>query len=176
MYIFRLSETYLLRAEAYLEKNNSGATAADINVVRARAQAPLAAASQVDIDYLPDERLRELMYEELRMCTLCRMGRLKFYHKDTKCFAKNVKKTLSLRYDEYAVVRARHYVFQMPISRSGPTSPVLFSQSVGSRPTLSVQSSENVLETNPLRGFYSRRYSLVTRDCGKENLTARKRS
>ncbi|MDR0758206.1 MAG: RagB/SusD family nutrient uptake outer membrane protein, partial [Tannerella sp.] len=76
MYLFRLSETYLLRAEAYLGKNNPGAAATDINVVRARAQAPLAAASQVDIDYLLDERLRELMYEELRMCTLCRMGKL----------------------------------------------------------------------------------------------------
>jgi hypothetical protein len=76
MYIFRLAETYLLRAEAHLGKNNPGAAAADINVVRARAHAPLADASQVDMDYLLDERLRELMYEELRMCTLCRMGKL----------------------------------------------------------------------------------------------------
>jgi hypothetical protein len=75
IYVFRLAETYLLRAEAYLGKNNPGAAAADINVVRARAQAPPASASQVDIDYLLDERLRELTYEELRMCTLCRMGK-----------------------------------------------------------------------------------------------------
>ncbi|MDR3269831.1 MAG: RagB/SusD family nutrient uptake outer membrane protein [Tannerella sp.] len=76
VYVFRLSETYLLRAEAYLGKNNQSAAAADINVVRTRAKAPLADASQVDIDYLLDERLRELCYEELRMCTLCRMGKL----------------------------------------------------------------------------------------------------
>ncbi|MDR1223368.1 MAG: RagB/SusD family nutrient uptake outer membrane protein [Tannerella sp.] len=75
-YMFRLAETYLLRAEAYLGKNNRSAATADINVVRARAQAPPADASEVDIDYLLDERLRELYYEELRMVTLCRMGKL----------------------------------------------------------------------------------------------------
>jgi hypothetical protein len=75
-YMCRLAETYLLRAEAHLGKNNRSATAADINVVRARAQVPSADASEVDIDYLLDERLRELYYEELRMVTLCRMGKL----------------------------------------------------------------------------------------------------
>jgi hypothetical protein len=75
-YMFRLAETYLLRAEAHLGKNDRSAAAADINVVRARAQASPADASEVDIDYLLDERLRELYYEELRMVTLCRMGKL----------------------------------------------------------------------------------------------------
>jgi hypothetical protein len=74
-YVFRVAETYLLRAEAHLGKNNQAAAAADINVVRARANAPLANASQVDIDYLLDERLRELCFEEPRMVTLCRMGK-----------------------------------------------------------------------------------------------------
>jgi hypothetical protein len=76
IYLCRLSETYLLRAEAYLGKNNRSAAAADINVVRARAQALPAEASEVDIDYLLDERLRELYFEETRMITLCRMGKL----------------------------------------------------------------------------------------------------
>lgn len=76
LYVFRLAETYLLRAEAYLGKNNPSDAAADINALRARANAPLVNASQVNIDYLLDERLRELMYEELRMVTLCRMGKL----------------------------------------------------------------------------------------------------
>jgi hypothetical protein len=75
-YMFRLAETYLLRAEAHLGKNNRSAAAADINVVRARAKTSPADASEVDIDYLLDERLRELYYEELRMVTLCRMGKL----------------------------------------------------------------------------------------------------
>jgi hypothetical protein len=75
-YMCRLAETYLLRAEAYLGKNNRNAAAADINVVRARAQTMPVDASEVDIDYLLDERLRELYYEEMRMVTLCRMGKL----------------------------------------------------------------------------------------------------
>jgi len=76
MYMFRLAETYLLRAEAHLGKNNKVAAAADINALRARAKAKLATSSEVDIDYLLDERLRELYYEEPRMLTLCRMGKL----------------------------------------------------------------------------------------------------
>ena len=76
VYLFRLSETYLLRAEAQLGKNNREAAAADINVVRARVKATPATAAQVDIDYLLDERMRELFIEETRMVTLCRMGKL----------------------------------------------------------------------------------------------------
>lgn len=75
-YMFRLAETYLLRAEAYLAKTDREKATADINVIRARAHAKLAKSSEVDIDYLLDERLRELSFEELRMCTLCRMGKL----------------------------------------------------------------------------------------------------
>lgn len=75
-YICRLAETYLLRAEAYLNKGDLENAAADINTVRARSSAPLVDPSDVDIDYLLDERLRELTFEEFRMCTLCRMGKL----------------------------------------------------------------------------------------------------
>ncbi len=76
LYMFRLAETYLLRAEAYLGKNDNESAASDINVVRSRANAELVNSSDVDIDYLLDERLRELYYEEPRMLTLCRMGKL----------------------------------------------------------------------------------------------------
>ncbi|MGV8137019.1 MAG: RagB/SusD family nutrient uptake outer membrane protein [Mangrovibacterium sp.] len=76
LYLFRLAETYLLRAEAYINKGNQKDAAADINTVRARSQAQLVDESDVDIDYILDERLRELTFEELRMCTLCRMGKL----------------------------------------------------------------------------------------------------
>jgi hypothetical protein len=75
-YIFRLAETYLLRAEANILKGNQAAAAVDINIVRARSKAPLVETSKVDMDYLLDERLRELCFEELRMITLCRMGKL----------------------------------------------------------------------------------------------------
>lgn len=76
VYVFRLAETYLLRAEAWLAKADKKKAAEDINVVRARALAEEVDPSIVDIHYLLDERLRELAYEELRMCTLCRMGKL----------------------------------------------------------------------------------------------------
>lgn len=75
-YFVRLAETYLLRAEAYLMKGDKANAAADINVIRARAHADLATADEIDIDYLLDERLRELYGEETRMITLCRMGKL----------------------------------------------------------------------------------------------------
>ena len=75
-YVFRLSETYLLRAEAYIGKSNTTAAAADINTVRNRAGATPIAAAQATVDYVLDERLRELYCEELRMVTLCRLGKL----------------------------------------------------------------------------------------------------
>jgi hypothetical protein len=74
-YAFRLAETCLLRAEAYLGANQKDAAAADINVVRARANASPATASQIDIDYILDERMRELYGEEIRIYTLNRLGK-----------------------------------------------------------------------------------------------------
>ncbi len=75
-YIMRLAETYLLRAEAYIMNGDKASAAADINTVRARANATPVAAADCDIDYLLDERARELAYEEFRMITLMRMGKL----------------------------------------------------------------------------------------------------
>ena len=76
LYYFRLAETYLIRAEAYIGKGDQTSAAADINTVRARSSAPLVDPSNVDIDYLLDERLRELCWEESRTVVLCRMGKL----------------------------------------------------------------------------------------------------
>lgn len=75
-YVIRLAETYLLRAEAYLGMNNPELAAEDINSVRNRAQAPEVNAADLDLDYLLDERLRELHFESLRLLTLTRMGKL----------------------------------------------------------------------------------------------------
>jgi tetratricopeptide (TPR) repeat protein len=74
-YIFRLAETYLLRAEAYLGLAKTTEAAADINVVRNRAQATPVTAAEVNIDYILDERMRELGVEEHRNLTLMRLGR-----------------------------------------------------------------------------------------------------
>jgi hypothetical protein len=75
-YKIRLAETYLLRAEAYLGNNDKINAAKDINVVRQRAHAPEINASDVDIDYILDERMRELYIEEFRLLTLSRLGKL----------------------------------------------------------------------------------------------------
>ncbi|RNL82385.1 RagB/SusD family nutrient uptake outer membrane protein [Sinomicrobium pectinilyticum] len=75
-YMFRLAETYLLRAEAYLGLGNTGKAADDINIVRQRANASLVNAGDVDIDYILDERMRELGVEEKRRLTLMRLGKL----------------------------------------------------------------------------------------------------
>jgi hypothetical protein len=75
-YMFRLAETYLLRAEAYVGLGNQASAAADLNVVRARAKASPVAANNVNLDYILDERLRELGIEEKRMLTLMRTNKL----------------------------------------------------------------------------------------------------
>lgn len=75
-YLMRLAETYLLRAEAYLGKGQKDMAAMDINVVRERAHAKPVTADEVDIDYILDERMRELNFEEPRRLTLSRLGML----------------------------------------------------------------------------------------------------
>lgn len=76
MYILRLAETYLVRAEAYLGNDDKVNAAKDINVVRDRAKATPVADDAVTIDYILDERARELVYEEQRRLTLSRTGKL----------------------------------------------------------------------------------------------------
>lgn len=73
-YVMRLAETYLLRAEAYLGANDPDNAAADINVVRSRAGADPVLPGDVDINYILDERARELTMEEFRTLTLQRLG------------------------------------------------------------------------------------------------------
>ena len=74
IYAMRLAETYLLRAEAYLGKGDKGNAAADINVIRSRANARLITSADASLDYILDERARELFSEEFRTCTLMRLG------------------------------------------------------------------------------------------------------
>ena len=76
MYMIRLPETYFLRAEAYLLKGDAQKAADDLNVVRNRAKAIPVTPAQVTLDYILDERARELIFEEDRRVTLQRMGKL----------------------------------------------------------------------------------------------------
>lgn len=77
-YIIRLPETILLRAEAKQRNGDKAGAAADINLLRARAQCSYkvtAADMDDDFNLILDERARELMYEEARWNTLLRMGK-----------------------------------------------------------------------------------------------------
>jgi hypothetical protein len=74
-YVFRLAETYLLRAEAYYWKGNLPLAMADLNAVKARAQATqLTDPTKVDIGTILDERARELYWEEPRKTELTRIA------------------------------------------------------------------------------------------------------
>lgn len=73
-YMIRLAETYLLRAEARLAQGNKKGAADDINELRNRAGAKPCTESDVDIDYILDERIRELFGEEQRWITLNRLS------------------------------------------------------------------------------------------------------
>lgn len=75
-YAIRLAETYLVRAEAYMKAGDNVKAAADVNAVRNRAGATPATAGEINIDYILDERIRELFGEELHTLTLTRLGLL----------------------------------------------------------------------------------------------------
>jgi len=74
--IMRLGETYLLRAEARFKQHNTQGAADDINVLRTRAHAPQVSASDITLDFILDERARELVGGENRRMTLVRTGTL----------------------------------------------------------------------------------------------------
>jgi hypothetical protein len=74
-YVFRLAETYILRAEAYVWKNQPALAMADLNVVRNRALAtPYTDPTKVTISTILDERQRELYWEEPRKTELTRIA------------------------------------------------------------------------------------------------------
>ena len=86
--VMRLGETYLLRAEARFRQGNTTGAADDINVLRDRAFKTSRAKSgdanlgkvssgDIDIDFILDERARELIGEENRRMTLVRTAKLK---------------------------------------------------------------------------------------------------
>lgn len=73
---FRLAETYLLLAEAYLGQDNPSKAAEAVNEVRQRSGASEVNAGEMNMDFLLDERIRELVGEESRRFTLVRTHKL----------------------------------------------------------------------------------------------------
>ena len=65
--------------------------AADINAVRARSNATPCTAADVDIDYILDEQLRELYFEDFRIPTLMRLGKMVERTQKYNYFGYNVK-------------------------------------------------------------------------------------
>jgi starch-binding outer membrane protein, SusD/RagB family len=69
----RLADTYLLKAEAQMKLGQAANAMATINIIRARSHATLLTdPALVTIDYILDERSRELFVEEERRMTLLR--------------------------------------------------------------------------------------------------------
>lgn len=80
--VFRLAETYLIAAEAAFKLQQPDVAASYINEVRKRAAAPgkqaqmEIAAAAINIDFILDERTRELCAENVRWFDLVRTGKL----------------------------------------------------------------------------------------------------
>ncbi len=71
----RLADSYLLLAEAYMMNGSNNDAATWINKVRERAGASMISADKLSLDFVLDERSRELVTEELRKITLLRTGK-----------------------------------------------------------------------------------------------------
>ena len=70
----RLADTYLLLAEAQFKQGKLAEAATTLNIVRTRAGATPITSAQVTLDFILDERSRELVTEEQRRYTLLRTG------------------------------------------------------------------------------------------------------
>jgi tetratricopeptide (TPR) repeat protein len=117
-YVFRLAETYLNRAEAYFWKGQLDLAAADINKIRQRAQALPITSAEVTLDYIFDERARELFIEEKRHNELVRASFiLAKLNRDGYALGNFHEKNWA-----HDRVYRRNHWFMMPITRGGFTA------------------------------------------------------
>lgn len=71
----RLGHTYMLKAEAQFRLGDLAGAAETINILRRRSNTSEITAADVDIDFILDERARELAVEAERKITLIRTGK-----------------------------------------------------------------------------------------------------
>lgn len=114
---FRLADTYLLLAEARMAQNNMQGAVEAFNVVRARAHAKPVTASQVTVDFLLDERIREMVGEELRRFTLSRFPE------------KFIERTL--KYNDRASMEQKHLLWPIPQNVIDSNSGAVLPQNPG---------------------------------------------
>lgn len=116
---FRLAETYLYLCEARLMKGDLPGARDAINNVRRRAHASeLTDDSQMTMDFLLDERIRELVGEESRRFTLCRTGKL-------------VERTRKYNEESGDAIRDYHVLWPIPQSMIDSNVGAEFSQNEG---------------------------------------------
>ncbi|MGM9738470.1 MAG: RagB/SusD family nutrient uptake outer membrane protein [Candidatus Cryptobacteroides sp.] len=115
---FRLAETYLLLAEACLGEGDAQGAADAVNVVRRRAKVADVTADKMDLDFLLDERIRELVGEECRRFTLVRTGKL----------IDRVKKYNTVQKD---IIKEHHVLWPIPQTIIDSNRDVEFPQNEG---------------------------------------------
>jgi hypothetical protein len=113
----RLADTYLLKSEAEYKLGRSEDAANTLNIIRGRSNASKITADQVDIDFILDERSRELFLEEHRRWTLLRTN--KFIER-TKAHNNNGGQNLSSRDTLYPIPQS---VIDANLTKVMPQNP-----------------------------------------------------
>lgn len=117
--MMRFGETYLLLAEAQLKQSKLSDAAISINVLRSRANAAAVTAADITLDFILDERVRELIGEENRRMTLVRTGTL-------------VVRALRLNKERTATtIKAFHQLWPLPFSEIALNKDAVLEQNSG---------------------------------------------
>jgi hypothetical protein len=119
--LMRLGETYLLKAEAQFKQGNTGGAATTINIIRARANATAVTGADINIDFILDERARELLAEENRRMTLMRTGTL----------VDRVTKYNTQTTNPVVGIAAKHMLFPIPLTEINLNKDAVLEQNPG---------------------------------------------